>query len=352
MSHRLFLISICIFFAGCQNARELGGDAGLPEATGDFAEMIVLTDPVTKDALKSSLNDAIAFEAPGLPPPEEPYIRLRYTDQNFLKGFFKKHFQMLAIIHNGNWKLFSEFFDDSQRSKINAALKSNAPVLLTLPNVWAKPQRMHVLIGTDIKALNAYIDEHKAALGNVMYKGGVELGIKKIYGNNLYKDSLFIQNFNIKGYGVAKPASVRVAALKDDFQWWRKSGSKYDLGFFMYEEPYSGAHQFSKEYIVNLRNNKTRKYIHGQLDSTFMQVESQFPVVLDTLEWKGQYTVETRGWWKLENDFMGGPFVSYTILSPKRDKIITIEGNVYAPNQPKVKYLRETEIILNTFKAK
>lgn len=352
MMLRLLTFSVILACFGCQNVQDMGGDAGLPEATGDFAEIIVLTDPGTKADIKSSLNDAIAFPAAGLPPPEEPVLKLRFTDQNFLKGFFKKHFQMLAVIHRGNWNLFSEYFDAERNSKINSALASGKPTLLTLKNVWAKPQLMHLLIAPDVKSLNEYILNYKDALYQVIHKGGTDLGIQKIYGKNLYKDSLFVQQFNTRGYGIAKPASVRIAALRDDFLWLRKGGSKYDLGIFMYEEPYTGEQQFSADYIVKLRNKMTGKYILGQLDSTFMQVEPQFPVVSDTIEFNGMYTVKTSGWWKLENDFMGGPFVSYTILSPKRDKIITIEGNVYAPNQPKVKYLRETEIMLSTFKIK
>ena len=352
MNIRFSIIALFFFVSGCQKVYEMGGDAGLPEATGDFAEMIVLTDEVSKAALKTAINEALAYDAPGLPPPEEPILRLRYTDQNFLKGFFKKHFQMFAVIHRGNWKLFADFFDEANRSKLNAALKSEKPIMLTLKNVWAKPQLLHILVGPDIQILQSYIIDHADALHKVINKGGMELGVQKLYGKNLYKDSLFIQYFNTRGYGLAKPASVRIAAKREDFLWFRKGGSKYDLGVFMYEEPYKGTDQFSSDYIVKLRNKMTQKYILGQLDSTYMQVESEFPITVDTLECNGLYAVETRGWWKLENDFMGGPFVSYTILSNKKDKIITIEGNVYAPNQPKVKYMRETEIMLSTFKSK
>ena len=43
--------------------------------------------------------------------------------------------------------------------------------------------------------------------------------------------------------------------------------------------------------------------------------------------------VETRGLWRTYNDFMGGPFVSYTFLSPGGEEMMTLVGCVYSPSQ-------------------
>ena len=48
----------------------------------------------------------------------------------------------------------------------------------------------------------------------------------------------------------------------------------------------------------------------------------------------------------MENDKMGGPFLSYSWLNCKKTKIITAQGYLYAPNFEKSKYLRELEAII------
>jgi hypothetical protein len=58
------------------------------------------------------------------------------------------------------------------------------------------------------------------------------------------------------------------------------------------------------------------------------------------------YALETRGLWKVENDFMGGPFVSYSFLSPKDSQIYTIIGYVYNPNKKKRDLLRQMESMI------
>jgi hypothetical protein len=59
-----------------------------------------------------------------------------------------------------------------------------------------------------------------------------------------------------------------------------------------------------------------------------------------------EYAVEIRGIWKVHNDFMGGPFVSYTFVNPNNNKIITLYGYVYKPNTEKRDLLRQVETIL------
>jgi PAS domain S-box-containing protein len=53
---------------------------------------------------------------------------------------------------------------------------------------------------------------------------------------------------------------------------------------------------------------------------------------------------------KMEGDFMGGPFVSYTFLDPKYKRIVTIDGYVYFPGQDKKNLLRQVEAIIYSFR--
>ena len=60
------------------------------------------------------------------------------------------------------------------------------------------------------------------------------------------------------------------------------------------------------------------------------------------------YTIKTEGLWKLEGDFMGGPFVSYTLLDTRHNKIITIDGFLYAPSDTKRDLMRQVEAVIKT----
>ena len=79
-----------------------------------------------------------------------------------------------------------------------------------------------------------------------------------------------------------------------------------------------------------------------------MATQKLAPVYFKEFSNKGRYTAELRGRWTLVNDFMGGPFVSFSQVDEKRGRVVTVEGYVYAPNEKKRKFIREVESILWT----
>jgi hypothetical protein len=59
--------------------------------------------------------------------------------------------------------------------------------------------------------------------------------------------------------------------------------------------------------------------------------------------------VELRGLWEMQNDFMGGPFISHSYLDIRNNRVLVIEAFVYNPRSEKRNYLRQTESILYSF---
>ncbi len=347
----LLFLSASAFYS-CDQIKKEAEEASLPSSTGEFAEMIVLTDRASTEQLKGSIESHFAYDAPALPPPAESVRKLRFTDQDFFKGFFRKHYQVLVLVHRNNWATLAEYFPEQFRSQISTHVQGKKAGMITLRDVWAKPQTVHVLVAANVDDLNQLMANSSESLDRQLAGFSRESHLTSIYGKGLYTDSHFVNMISMRNFGISIPPSFRISADRNDFLWFRKNGPKYDLGIFVYDEPYQNIQQFSPEYIASRRNQMTQKYIKGQLDSTWMSIEPIIPMKFDTTEFKGNYTIETRGWWKLQNDFMGGPFLSYTVLSPDKKRVITIEGNVYAPNEPKFKRLRELEIIMGTLKWK
>jgi hypothetical protein len=56
--------------------------------------------------------------------------------------------------------------------------------------------------------------------------------------------------------------------------------------------------------------------------------------------------VELRGFWEVEGDFMGGPFVSYTTLDKATNKLITIDCYLFSPKDEKRNLLRSLEHLI------
>ncbi len=63
-----------------------------------------------------------------------------------------------------------------------------------------------------------------------------------------------------------------------------------------------------------------------------------------------RYAIEARGIWELENDYMGGPFISYLIHNPDKNELLFLDGFVYAPQEDKRNYVQYLEHLLSNVK--
>ena len=81
-------------------------------------------------------------------------------------------------------------------------------------------------------------------------------------------------------------------------------------------------------------------------DNTYMTTSVFFTPMIEYMKYRGRDIVQTRGMWEVENDYMGGPFVSHSFYSPDGKDIIVAEAFVYAPRYDKRQYLRQVESLL------
>jgi len=59
-----------------------------------------------------------------------------------------------------------------------------------------------------------------------------------------------------------------------------------------------------------------------------------------------KYAIEARSLWRVQGDFMGGPFVTYTFVDEKTNRLFMIDGWVFAPKYDKRDYMRQVEGII------
>ena len=79
----------------------------------------------------------------------------------------------------------------------------------------------------------------------------------------------------------------------------------------------------------------------------YMTTDTAFTMVKPIVV-KGQYAMETRGLWYVEHDAMGGPFVSHSRVDTLHNRVVVVEGFVYAPDGAKRGLIRRLEGSLYT----
>ena len=81
-----------------------------------------------------------------------------------------------------------------------------------------------------------------------------------------------------------------------------------------------------------------------------MSTEMQYKSVLASTKiskYKGQ---ELRGLWEVKKQFMGGPFINFSVVDSINNRILFFDGFVYSPGTEKENYVFEIEAIIKSLK--
>lgn len=320
----------------------------LSDSGGQLAEVAVVCAKSEQDSqFIAEIKKVYEAKIWGLPSPSEASYKVLLTDEHFFKGYFKEHHQVVILATKDNLSKFQNVYEPSLFEKIKNFEVSDSSVGFLVKDVWAKNQHVFVVVANSKNELETKLKKHPSTLLQQLKNSEQQTGLKRIFDNKDTATNLLLKLYK---YGVLIPKSYKLSVQKKEFNWLRKSAKKYDYGIFMSEEPYLSQDQFSEASIIDRRNKLTKANVPGELPNTYMGIEPVIKPVFREVNLNGFYAIEMRGWWNLVGDFMGGPFVSYTIFDQENKRIITLEGNVYGPNEAKKKPLREIELILSTFK--
>jgi len=143
-----------------------------------------------------------------------------------------------------------------------------------------------------------------------------------------------------------------VAKETEDFIWLRKEksvgGHPVSQGIIIYTYPYISDSTFKNSELVNKRNFFTKSYVSGGAKGSYMASYDEYVPAQKEISLNGVYVNELRGLWHMKGDFMGGPFINYSMVDEKRNRVICIDGYVYCPKFDKREYLREQEALIKT----
>ena len=142
------------------------------------------------------------------------------------------------------------------------------------------------------------------------------------------------------------PDGYSVGREEKDFLWLLYRTPKNDRFVMIYKSP---RYPLSAKNVVAARDSVTKAYIQGAVLGAYPKVAELegFPLV-QNLQIRYHNGLELRGFWESVRDKMGGPFYSFTQISPDSTSCITVDGFVYAPLENKRDYLREVEAIVKS----
>ena len=299
-------------------------------STGNIAEILVVTqnDEQWNGIIGDSIRHFFLDYQYGLPQPEAQNNLIHIKSSAFSDLFHKNKCILEAVIDPTIEKAVAE----------------------TAVDLWAAPQRY-----VKITAPNAYAWVDLFETQKEIYHkwfNQVErdriLNVLRPTNDNQISEAI-AKRF---GFTLIVPQGFFIAKNESDFMWIRKETDKASSCLVIYQIPYQDTAQFNNESLIAMRNMMVGKYIPGPSEGSYMATETEFvpPLVTYVGDYPAGYTMEMRGMWRVENDFMGGPFVSYTFADSRTGNLVTVEGYYYEPNQKKRNQLLQLEAIAFSLK--
>ena len=214
---------------------------------------------------------------------------------------------------------------------------------------WAEPQVFVDIAASSEESLQALLRKHADRIVEEIFKAEY-----RRMESAFYKDrnvELMHQIEDTFGFSLTVGKEFRMANQSDGFAWIMKRTKDFDLNVLVHVEPYREQSQFEPEKIYNRLDTTMRRNVPTQAEDSYMGTERRVELTSRVVEFEGvQYAVETRGLWRSFGDFMGGPFVSYTLLSPDGKQLVELIGFVYCPRFDKRDYLMQVDGICRSIK--
>lgn len=324
------IIYLFIIFLGTFSLTSCGDDnqkMSKGASTGGPNEILIITQNIGQweGEMGDSIRATFAQEMPVLSIPEAEFSLVNINAKSMEKKMFKMH-------HN----LFIIDIDE----------KYSAPFIETHKDLWSAPQ---MVIKINAPSLEAFLAKYEETKQNSLelFKENERNRIIKSYASkfkNLNVAREIKKNFNID---MNIPKGYQTAVLEENFAWIRKETTANSMSILIYTSPYTDQNAFNANKIRRGRDLLTQVKIPGPTPESYQKVADEYVSVQSReISFNGHYATELRGLWDLENDFMGGPFISYTFVDEAQNKVITIDGFMYAPKQKKAVMMRELEAIL------
>ncbi|MFI3316960.1 MAG: DUF4837 family protein [Rikenellaceae bacterium] len=286
-------------------------------------ELVVVCNQMEWESqLGDTLRTVLSAYIPYLNQEEQTFSVLRIAPNSY-DGLIAKHRNILEV-------------------NINPSIKE--PSIAVRYDVAAAPQVVLTLQAPSIVSATDYVSQHRESLvkGVQIAERDRAVDYAQTY-NNQVISSTIKEKF---GVSMKVPTGYTLRQNSPDMLWISKEYPVASQGAIIYSYPAEfGINSLSEENLVEARNKFTAM-VPGPSDGSYMTTYTEVPQLYKPIRIEGRLWVEMRGWWDVVNDFMGGPYVSYSTIDQATGTVFTIDCYVYSPKYGKRNYLHDVESLV------
>lgn len=300
----------------------------LPNISGAAGEVILtMSSGVINDPFGGMFKGILEEEYPMIPQ-SEPLFTVVMVPTSSFSNIFKSH-RNIIIVKVG------EEFEKAQ--------------IVPQRDVWAAPQLVLNVVGPTYPAIEELLKKDKDKLVQMIEQAERD----RVVQNATKYEAEGLRDLINKKFDVSMifPKGYVLRLDTTNFVWVSSETPTTSQGVFIYEYPYTDPNTFTAEYLINKRDEFLKKHVPGPTEGSYMITETIIPPTFQALMFKNRYFGQVRGLWDVQNHAMGGSFISLTTVDEANNRVITVDGYVFAPKLKKRNYMRQVEALLLNIKV-
>ena len=324
----------------------------IPNSFGELNQIIVVSD---EEIWKGRVGDSLRYDYSGpypiLPQPEPIFDLAHFTPYELASEPTRRELKTYLVIGDLNdedsptSKLIVQDIGSENARKAKEDKSFNSTVGR---DKWAKGQQIIYQFGYGEEELINGLKKNFSAIAQRVKNIDRKRIEQTVFqsGNDL---NLMESIQATLGINIRIPQDYFEAGNEGrDFKWLRMETEKISSNILIKKMPYTDQSQLTKLGIKSVRDT-IGKYISSEIQGSYMKINDfDLPMFVSVKTVNGKYAIEARGIWEMENDYMGGAFLSYLIHNEEQNELLFIDGFIYAPSKKKRNLIQHLEFILNT----
>jgi len=317
---------------------------------GPLNQIVVVAESNVWFEMRDTVYYMFAAPYPILPQPEPLFDLVHFSPADIAEKSARRHLRTYLILVDGSDTTSRNYrMARADLAEVKAEGLQKDRIIKIAADKWAKNQILVYVVANDINGLESTLarnhqkiidrvrDFEEKPRGAQVYMAGRNKPLTR-----MVLDSL--------GVGIDWPKAAQAARVNSEVAWVRMETDKSSSSIFITKVPYEDTQQLTQEAMIERRNELMKKHIRSGTPGSDMVVNNRsLPLTYRNVKLNGFNSYEIRGVWEMTNDFMGGPFVSYFVLSDNLEYIYIVDLFVYAPGEDKRQYLQELEHVAHTF---
>jgi len=314
MKKAIFFTAIILL--GCQNDSKI-----VLASSGNLNEVsVVIENDLWEGAVGKELKTAFSKPIYGLPQQEKQFI-LRQMPPGIFSGFATKSRAIIKI-------------ESNKKKGINV-----------VSNKYASPQKIIVISGANANQIIQQIRSNTKEIVSILRNSEIREKKRRIK-KSLSSSSSLKKVFNIT---LDYPSIYREASVLENFVWLRKDTKSGSVNLSIFEAPLT-RDKLNMQKVISVRDSVAKIRIPGPIPGTYMTTDPEYKAVSKLITINKKIGMETRGLWEVKQQFMGGPFINFSVVDSINRRILYFDGFVYSPGTAKAGYIFELEAIIKSLK--